>query len=85
MALVESLAAAKIGRLDDSIDHMLSRDADGYTNEEEVQKNIEDVERCIEALDTQVESKTVMSRRFFSERKRECPYTNRISRTSWLM
>ncbi|KAI0760668.1 hypothetical protein C8Q74DRAFT_246345 [Fomes fomentarius] len=69
MALVKSVcdAAAEVARLDDSIDHMLSRDADGYTNAAGVQKNIEDVERCMKALDIQVESMTVMSRRFFSE------------------
>ncbi|KAI0693538.1 hypothetical protein C8T65DRAFT_64169 [Cerioporus squamosus] len=64
-------AAGDVQDLNTSIDALLARDVATYTTDEAVQRDIGDLERYLQVLDDRVETRMMLSRRFFTERG--CP------------
>ena len=70
-ALVErtSVASAEIEERKERVEHMLWRGATVYADAEAMERDVEDVQRYLYALDEQMETQAVLGRRFFCERE----------------
>ena len=64
-----SVASAEIEERHERVEHMLWRGATVYADAEAMERDVEDVQRYLYALEEQIETQGVLGRRFFSERE----------------
>ena len=62
-------ARAEIEERKERVEHMLWRGTTVYADAEAMERDVEDVQRYLYALDEQMETQAVLGRRFFCERE----------------